>query len=213
MCTPYCRTVKKNKKVFYEIVFEAISKLEEKTIVLMPKMAPLRDELTRKRSKIDGCREYYDDMLMMFKNTLRGDLFLQYDSGFGDSERIVMFFSDENFKSLKKAETWLFDGNFSITPLNFYQLYTIHGILFGRSFPLIYITMKTKSKESYIKTFQILNKNNDLNPVSLVLDFEIGAINAAKIVFFNSNIYGCLIYFCQAIWRHVQSLNLTGLYK
>jgi hypothetical protein len=44
--------------------------------------------------------------------------------------------------------------------------------------------MKTKSKESYIKAFQILNKNNDLNPVSLVLDFEIGAINAAKIGFF-----------------------------
>jgi hypothetical protein len=78
----------------------------------------------------------------------------------------------------------LLDGTFSISPLNFYQLYTIHGILFGRSFPLINILMKTKSKESYVKVFQILKKNNDLNPVSLVLAFEIGAINAAKIVFF-----------------------------
>jgi hypothetical protein len=41
---------------------------------------------------------------MMLKNTLRGDLFLQYDSGFSDSERIFMFFSDENFKSLKKPK-------------------------------------------------------------------------------------------------------------
>jgi hypothetical protein len=61
MCTPYCRTVKKTKECFNETVFEAISKLEEKTIVLMPKMATLRDEVTRKRSKIDGFREDYDE--------------------------------------------------------------------------------------------------------------------------------------------------------
>jgi hypothetical protein len=57
-------------------VFEAISKLEEKTIVLMPKMSTLRDEVARKRSEINGFREYYDDMPIMFKNTLSGDLFL-----------------------------------------------------------------------------------------------------------------------------------------
>jgi hypothetical protein len=96
---------------------------------------------------------------------------------------LLCFFSDENLQSLKKAETWLLDGTLSISPLEFYQLYTIHGILFWRSFPLIYILMKTKSIESYVKAFQILNKKNDLNHVGLVLDFEFGAINSTKMGF------------------------------
>jgi hypothetical protein len=50
MFTPYCKRTEKTKEWYYEIVFEAISKLKEKAILLMPKIAKLRDELTIKRS-------------------------------------------------------------------------------------------------------------------------------------------------------------------
>ncbi|CAN8014944.1 unnamed protein product, partial [Ixodes persulcatus] len=47
-----------------------------------------------------------------FKVTLRGEDFLLHDSGFGDSERILVFSTAENLRKLGESELWFADGTF-----------------------------------------------------------------------------------------------------
>lgn len=45
------------------------------------------------------------------------------------------------------------------------------------------------------------------------LDFELAAIKAIKAVFQDSLIRLCLFHFTQSLWRKLQELGLSGLYK
>jgi len=42
-----------------------------------------------------------------------------------------------------------------------------------------------------------------LNPKSMMFDFEKAAMNASKYIFLLINIKGCFFHFTQSIWRHV----------
>lgn len=75
-----------------DIIVENISTLTENVIEIMPKLSTIRDEITRKRNKITNFKTVYDDIPEAFKKTLRGEKFLQYDSGLNDKSRIVVFF-------------------------------------------------------------------------------------------------------------------------
>jgi hypothetical protein len=105
------------------------------------------------------------------------------------------------------------DGTFKICPPMFYQIYTIHIEMFGRSFPIVYIMMKNRKLCSYIKAFEFINCNKNIIPEFIIVDFEIAAVLAAERTFLKSKIKTCIFYFCQNIWRQVQSLNLTTQYK
>lgn len=45
------------------------------------------------------------------------------------------------------------------------------------------------------------------------LDFELAAIKAIKAVFQDSLIRLCLFHFAQSLWRNIQDLGLSPLYK
>jgi hypothetical protein len=91
-----------------------------------------------------------------------------------------MFYSNDSRSNLQNAKTWLVDGTYKVCPSPFYQLYTIHGFLFGRCYPLVYVLCKSKTKKSYLRIFsQLYFKNNDL-PNNIIFDFEVAAIEAAK---------------------------------
>lgn len=48
------------------------------------------------------------------------------------------------------------DGTFSISPVQFYQLYTLHGLVFGKVFPLVYIFLNRKTQSLYTKVLQYI---------------------------------------------------------
>ena len=97
----------------------------------------------------------------MFKKTLDLKFFLQYDSGLNDEERIVVFYSEASFLTLSNSEIIILDGTFKIYPRGFLQVYTLHGVCFGRSFPLVYVLMKKKILSYHEKLFAFIqNKFN-----------------------------------------------------
>ena len=73
--------------------------------------------------------------------------FCLYDTGTSDNERMLFFGTQENLESLKiNNALWLFDGTFKISPIQFYQLYTIH-IQIGGFYPLfIMLYLATKER-------------------------------------------------------------------
>jgi len=48
---------------------------------------------------------------------------LLYDNKLNSDDRIIIFALDEGLKYLTEAHTWCYDGNFSLSPKNFLQLY------------------------------------------------------------------------------------------
>ena len=58
--------------------------------------------------------------------------------------------TDKNMEYLESCEILSGDGTFSTVPNMFSQLYTIHGTQANKpSFPLIYVSMKDRLKETY----------------------------------------------------------------
>jgi hypothetical protein len=76
----------------------------------------------------------------------------------------------------------LMDGTFKSCPITHHQLFTFHGEIFGSSYPFIYISMKSKNKESYLLLFKFLREKG-LNPKYAISDFEMAIISAFKLVF------------------------------
>ena len=83
---------------------------------------------------------------------------------------------------------WYGDGTFSIAPVHFYQLYTIHGIVLGQLLPLVYCLMTKKSQSTYellFETFKdvVREKDIEIKVRNIRTDFDEAAIKAATKVF------------------------------
>lgn len=79
--------------------------------------------------------------------------------------------------------------------------------------PLVYILAPSKNKKMYEQAFKaLLNSTPELKPKHIITDFELAAIVAAKDVFENVHVHGCMFHFCQSIWRHIQHIGLQQRY-
>jgi hypothetical protein len=113
---------------------------------------------------------------------------------------------------LKKSNEWFGDGTFKTAPHPFYQVFTIHGICFKKVLPAVYVLMANRTEASYVKVLnELKNLQANLNPSSIMTDFEKASINAFKITFPNASNRGCFFHFCQCIYKKLQQCN--GLKK
>ncbi|KAG0436563.1 hypothetical protein DMUE_4159, partial [Dictyocoela muelleri] len=76
-----------------------------------------------------------------------------------------------------------------------------------------YILMKKRTMSAYIKAFNFLSKNIKKNPKYILIDFEMAAYQAISKTFPDSKVGGCFFHFSQNIWRKIQKLQLTSIYK
>lgn len=83
--------------------------------------------------------------------TAKGDPFLLYDSGDGDSERLFIFATQQNLKCLAESTSWFADGTFKVTPDQFYQLYTVHADINSIVVPMAYGLLPSKSEATYTR--------------------------------------------------------------
>ena len=83
--------------------------------------------------------------------TATGDDFVIYQ----DDEMIVLA-TAENMEILAASDTLYMDGTFKSAPRIFSQLYSIHGVSYGRVVPLVYCLLADKSRATYYKMFRIL---------------------------------------------------------
>jgi hypothetical protein len=105
---------------------------------------------------------------------------LQFDERLKRSQRITIFFSDENIKFIEETKTWIVDGTFRSSPQYYFQLLTFQGLLFGRYIPLIFILLTENSEEIYSKAFDTLNTIINFCPEVILCDFEQALINSCK---------------------------------
>lgn len=145
--------------------------------------------------------------------TTRGDNFLLWDSGPEDENRIIVFGTERNMDLLEENRHWFVDGTFKVAPELFMQLFTIHALLDNSATPLIYALLPSKSEATYGRLFQkLVELRPNFNPISLMADFELACHNAARAVFPQTRIVGCLFHLGQNLWRKVQDLGLANQY-
>lgn len=110
------------------------------------------------------------------------------------------------------------DGTFKSCPRTFYQLYIIHVVERGQSFPVFFCFLKQKTLIAYKRILLgIAEKLNVENirflPTSAMIDFEYASYGALISIWPMIIIKGCYFHFGQAIWRRVNSEGFKGLYN
>lgn len=70
-----------------------------------------------------------------------------------------------------------------------------------------------KTQATYDDIFTVLLRlEPDIKPKHIMFDFERALINAAADHFKDCELHGCNFHFCQAVWRHIQSVGLQSEY-
>ena len=69
-------------------------------------------------------------------NTLGGQPFVLAESGAED--KIILLGTQSNLHYLAEAECLYVDGTFKTCPHLFYQIFSIHIIKYGQTFPMVY---------------------------------------------------------------------------
>lgn len=142
-----------------------------------------------------------------YDRTKNGDIFLQHDSGMDENgDRYILFYTRENLKKLCGSRIILCDGTFKTVPSIFFQLYSIHAVFMGYTFPLIYCLSTRKTQNFYTQMMGRIRDhaselNLHFNPQIIMSDFELAFINAARDIFPNSEVKGCLFHYTSSIWK------------
>jgi len=128
--------------------------------------------------------------------------FLLHDSGVDKEDRFLIFSTEKNLKTLQNCSSWYCDGTFSVAPLIFTQMYSIHCEFQSEIMPMVYVLMSKMKKENYVEVFEALNNlNPNLSPTSIMSDFEKAAISAFADIYPLAELRGCFFHFSQCLWR------------
>ncbi|KAG0436294.1 hypothetical protein DMUE_4293 [Dictyocoela muelleri] len=80
--------------------------------------------------------------------------------------------------------------------------------------PLVYIFMKTCSKNSYTRAFNFLKeKIRDKYPSFINIDLEMASFVSFKEVSSDSKNNGCLFHFSQLLFKNIRKLGMVNIYK
>ena len=144
--------------------------------------------------------------------TLKEETFLLYDSGIGDTDRMLIFSTPKMLSLLQESQSWFADGTFKVVPKQFFQLYTIHAEKDSITIPCIYALLSNKTELAYRKLLlKLLELKPALNPLCIMIDFEKAALNAFENTFL-SVVSGCFFHISQNIYRRIQSAGLVNQY-
>ena len=115
--------------------------------------------------------------------TYKGRKLYWDDSGPSDPDRIILFTTPSNIEYLNKYGDCYGDGTFDFDPFLFCQLYSIHIIVSGKSFPIAYAFLANKKQLTYERLFRIITRSITNVPRSFNCDFEKTVFDAARKVF------------------------------
>ena len=132
---------------------------------------------------------------------------------------ISVFVTEANLKILQRCSTIYIDGTFKTCPKPYQQFVTIHGRYQGQTFLLCMALLATKDVGAYRQLFQHLKRrvrattHHRLSPEQVVCDFEIALKIAVETELPNTRVSGCYFHFCQSLWRKIQELGLSQMYR
>nr|XP_033798636.1 uncharacterized protein LOC117359609 [Geotrypetes seraphini] len=148
------------------------------------------------------------------QRSTRGEQLLLWDSGENDERRIFIFTTESNLEVLEQHGHWFMDGTFKVAPHLFVQVFTIHAFVDNRALPMVYVLLNSKREEDYERVLRkLLETRNTLAPLTILMDFERASLQAARTVFPNATVSGCLFHLGQSLWRRIQHEGLTASYR
>ena len=83
-----------------------------------------------------------------FRQTQYGERFLFFDSRVVDQNRLILFGIEHAIEQLRESSHWFAYGTFKVCPNLFFQVYTLHALENGRSFPYIYGLLSNKTEKN-----------------------------------------------------------------
>ena len=138
--------------------------------------------------------------------------FLQY--GNGREDRILIFGARDSLDYLENSRNWFMDGTFPVSPLQFAQLYTVHGLQNGRNVVGAYTLLPNKRLDSYAEMLnEIKNLTNGVNPESIMIDSENSMISACERVYPLVPKKGCLFHLTKNIAKYTAVWISSRMHK
>ncbi|VDO81064.1 unnamed protein product [Soboliphyme baturini] len=114
-----------------------------------------------------------------------------------------------NLDLLQEHAHWFIAGTFKVAPPLIFQVFSIHVLVDGSAYSLVYVMMPDKTEESYKHIFRKLKEIKPaLNLSSIMSDYEKASQNVCAIVFPDTRLFRL----GQTMWRKVQDLNLAVSY-
>ncbi|KAG0439352.1 hypothetical protein DMUE_2486 [Dictyocoela muelleri] len=178
----------------------------------LPRNNTIVDRITRKRNK-NNITAITNGIPDSIKFTFSKELFLQFDSGETDADRVLIFTTETHLMHLNFCNEWYCDGTFKSCPRDFTQLYTIMGRMKSEIMPFAYFLMKNKSKNGYLKGFKFVAEKLKKHPEYITIDFEMSSFSGLNDIFPNTKIQGCFFHFNQILFRNIQKMGLTVEYQ
>ena len=83
----------------------------------------------------------------------------------------------------------------------------------GWHIPLAYGLIPGRTNSLYTTLFEALDRFGPYNPRSVLCDYEIGLHNAVTNKWPNTTLRGCHFHYTQALWRHLQRVDLVPEYQ
>ena len=114
---------------------------------------------------------------------------------------------------MKNNPDWSGDGTYKICPIIYHQLYTIHIQVGTLSIPRLFALLPGKGELVYDKLYEALkNLRVNLQPATIIMDFEKGAINSITNAFQGITVTLCLFHFFQSLYRKLVELGFINQY-
>lgn len=208
-----------------QVYSEMASQLQAEDLVaasmLLPEASLSASLYRARRQQYPALPQSLQDLQVIpdvFSNLGGGEERFLLSNTLADNNGHLLFATDEALRWLSEANHWHMDGTFKSAPRLFVQLFTIQVVRGNKTIPCIYGLLPTKRKRCYKNVLRIVKdavaeRHLPLQPTSIMVDFEVGLINAIQDEFPNADAKGCLFHFSQAVWRHIQHLGLTQRYK
>jgi len=195
-----------------QIVAQSTMSIEPSVAAKLPSTSLMKRAIQKKR-KIDTSAppnpKKLTDLILPheYQITVNGESFLIFDSGPAD-DRIIIFATNQFLNQLAQSDHWFADGTFKVVPKLFYQLFTIHGIRYNNVIPTVFALLPNKQTSTYIRMLEALKLlKPDLDPKSIMTDFEQATSNAFERSFPSASRRKCFFHFTQNLWRKIQDYS------
>ena len=151
--------------------------------------------------------------IVSYRYTRECEEFIRYHE-----EDMVIFATNPDLVFLASCKDMFGDGTFKISPKEYTQQYTLHGLYDGVTYPCVYVLMKNRTQALYEKMLDVIlgliPGGVVPEPDSIMTDFEPAARAAFINKFPGAVVSGCYFHLGQSFWRNLQDYpDIRRLYK
>ncbi|XP_059154938.1 uncharacterized protein LOC131940304 [Physella acuta] len=205
-----CKVVQQIKQMAEEteatpqqIITQSITTISGYAKAELPLVPHIRRNIRRQRQTLKhplSDPRNVDDIIISEQYTMTqvGQQFLLFDSGAKSKGTMLLFGTKDNLRLLEVNQHWFMDGTFKTAP----------ALVNGRTVPCVYALLQNKTQETYTALL-----NTSLQPISIMIDFEMAVIKSVERVFPKCEVKGCFFHLSQNIYRKIQDSGLQQLYQ